>query len=77
MAVTTFDRVERIERKVSGKGFAGRLLERYMDAQMKKARLRVNAYLQNLSDATLTDMGYTPADIRNIRKSDATIALIV
>jgi hypothetical protein len=77
MAVTTFDRIGKIDGKASGKGFARRLLERYTDAQMKKARLRVNAYLQTLDDRRLTELGYTPADIRNIRQSDSNVRLIV
>jgi len=44
---------------------------------MKKAQLRVNAYLQNLDDKALTDLGYTPADIRNIRQADSTMGLII
>jgi uncharacterized protein YjiS (DUF1127 family) len=77
MAVTTFDHIGKIEDKVSGKGFARRLLDRYIDAQMKKAQLRVNAYLQNLDDKALTDLGYSPADIRNIRQADSTMGLII
>jgi hypothetical protein len=77
MAVATFDRVGTIEDKVKGKGFVARFLDRYVDAQMQKARLRVNAYLQTLDDRSLAEMGYTPADIRNIRKTDATIGLVV
>jgi hypothetical protein len=77
MAVTTFDSVGKIEGKVSGKGFVRRVLDRYIDAQMNKARLRVNAYLNTLDDKGLAELGYTPADIRNIRKTDATFALVV
>ena len=77
MAVTTFDRVRGYDDGVEGKGFARRFLDRYTDAQMKKARMRVNAYLQSLDDNSLAQLGYTPADIRNIRRSEASLGLIL
>ncbi len=77
MAVTTFDSVGKIDSKVRGKGFLRRVMDRYLDSQMNKARLRVNAYLQTLDDRALAELGYTPADIRNIRRTDATIGLVV
>ena len=48
-----------------------------MDAQMKKARLRVNAYLQTMDDSALDRLGYTPAEIRDIRASDSTAGVII
>jgi hypothetical protein len=77
MAVTTFERVGGIGDKASGKGFARRLMDRYIDAQMQKAQRRVNAYLQTMDDKTLAGLGYSQADIRNIRASDSSIGLIV
>jgi hypothetical protein len=73
MAVTTFEGIG----KVGGRSFARRLLDRYMDAQMKKARLRVNAYLQTMDDSALDRLGYTPAEIGDIRASDSTAGVII
>jgi hypothetical protein len=77
MATTTFDRVQSLDGASKEKGVLRRALDRYIDAQMNKARLRVNAYLQGLDDKALDELGYTPADIRNIRASDASVSLII
>jgi hypothetical protein len=77
MAVTTFDRVGGVEREAKAKGFARRLFDRFVDAQMQKARLRVNAYLQSLDDKALGNLGYTEADIKNIRARDASVGMVV
>jgi len=77
MTTATFDRIERIEAGAKTKGFARRLFDRYLDAQMRKAHLRVNAYLQSLDDKALAGLGYTQADIRNIRQREASVGLIV
>jgi len=77
MTTATFDRIDRIETGAKTKGFAHRLFDRYIDAQMRKAHLRVNAYLQTLDDKALGKLGYTPGDIRNIRRRDASVGVIV
>ena len=77
MAATTFERIGKIDGKISGKGFARRLLDRYIEAQMKKAGLRVNAYLRTLNDKRLTELGYTPSEILIIRATDATLGSVV
>lgn len=77
MAVTTFDRASEIVGSEKSKGFARRLLDRYIEAQMKRAHLRVNAYLQSLDDKALGQLGYTPGDIRNIRRREASLGLII
>jgi hypothetical protein len=77
MTTATFDRIDRIEAGAKTKGFARRLFDRYLEAQMRKAHLRVNAYLQTLDDKTLGELGYTRADIRNIRQRDASVGVIV
>ena len=77
MATTTFDRAQTSNGKAGAKGFGRRLLDRYIDARMMKARLQVNAYLQSLDDKALTRLGYTPSDIRNIRRSEASDSLMV
>ena len=77
MATTTFIGPADVSGKVKSKGFARRLLDRYIDAQMKRAALRVNAYLQSLDDTALSQLGYTPADIRNIRRRNASIGLMI
>jgi uncharacterized protein YjiS (DUF1127 family) len=75
MAITTFDRG--LDAPGGAKGFARRLLDRYIDAQMQRAQLRVNAALQRLDNKTLSDLGYTSADITNIRRAEASISLLV
>lgn len=77
MATTTFDRVDAIAAPAKGKSFGRRLLDRYIDAQMQKAHLRVNAYLQSLDDKSLASLGYTPADISNIRAREAAVSLMI
>ena len=77
MAVTANDRVDGVERESTAKGFARRLLDRYLDSQMQRARLRVNAYLQSLDDKALGNLGYTAADIKNIRERDASVGMVV
>jgi hypothetical protein len=77
MATTTFDGAVGTAGNTNSKSFARRLLDRYMDAQMKKATLRVNAYLQSLDDTALSQLGYTPADIRNIRRREASLGLMI
>lgn len=76
MAITTFDRIG-IDGEAKAKGFGRRVLDRYIDAQMQKAKLRVNAYLQSLDDRALGNLGYTASDIKNIRERDASVGLIV
>jgi hypothetical protein len=74
MAVTTFERSSAYEGAAKSKGFARRLLDRYIDAQMRKARRHVNAYLQGLDDNALGKLGYSVTEIQHIRQSDANIA---
>ena len=77
MAITTFDRAKTSNDTASAKSFGRRLFDRYIDAQMAKARLQVNAYLQSLDDKALNRLGCTPADIRNIRRSEASDSLMM
>ena len=77
MATATFDRAHSLDAPVKGKGFVRRVLDRYIDAQMKRAQIRVNAYLQTLDDKALVDLGYSPADIAEIRRANAAVALVV
>ena len=77
MATMTFDSIGKHDGKMRAKGFARRFMDRYVDAQMKKARLRVNAYLQRLNDEALGKLGYTPAEIQAIRASDASVGLMI
>jgi hypothetical protein len=76
MAVTTFERAGSYDAAGKSKGFARRLLDRYIDAQMRKARRHVNAYLNGLDDNSLRNLGYTDADIKLIRQSDEHIPLM-
>ena len=77
MAITTFDRAQTLGGTSNTTGFARRLFDRFIEAQTAKARLRVNAYLQSLDDQALARLGYTPADISNIRRSKSNISAIV
>lgn len=77
MAAITFDGIGKRDGKMKAKGFARRLMDRYVDAQMKRAQLRVNAYLQRLNDEALGKLGYTPAEIQAIRASDAGVGLMI
>jgi hypothetical protein len=76
MAVTTFERAGAYNGAAKSKGFARRLLDRYIEAQMRKAQRHVNAYLQGLDDNSLRNLGYSEAEIQLIRQSDANIAPI-
>jgi hypothetical protein len=74
MAVTTFERAGAYDGAAKSKGFARRLLDRYIDAQMRKAQRHVNAYLQGMDDNALRNLGYSEAEIKLIRQSDAYFA---
>ena len=74
MAVTTFERAGAYDGAAKSKGFARRLLDRYIDAQMRKAQRQVNAYLRGLDDNALRNLGYSGAEIERIRQSDANIS---
>jgi hypothetical protein len=76
MAVMTFERAGAYDGAAKSKGFARRLLDRYIEAQMRKARRHVIAYLQGLDDKALRNLGYSGAEIERIRQSDASIAPI-
>jgi hypothetical protein len=76
MAVTTFERAGAYDRAATGKGFARRLLDRYIDAQMRKAQRHVNAYLQGMDDSALRNLGYLEEEIKCIRQSAAYFAPI-
>lgn len=77
MTTTTFDRASGLGSARTGKGLVRRMMDRFVDAQMHKAQLRINAYLQSLDDKALAQMGYTPADIQNIRRSEASISTYI
>lgn len=77
MTVTTFERAGAYDGAAKSKGFARRLLDRYIDAQMRRAQRHVNAYLQGLNDNALRNLGYSQADIKLIRETGANISPIV
>ena len=77
MAVTTFERAGAYDGAAKSKSFARRLLDRYIDAQMRRAQRHVNAYLQGLNDNALRNLGYSQADIKLIRETGANISPIV
>lgn len=77
MTATTFDRAGTARAQRTGKGFIRRFMDHYMEVQMKRAQLRVNAYLRGLGDGDLQALGYTPAEIRAIRNREASISVMV
>lgn len=77
MTTTTFGRVGAYRPERGGTSIWRRLFDRYTAAQMRKAQLRVNAYLQGLSDSELHGLGYRPADIRRIRNSPAAVSVML
>lgn len=66
-ALSGADTIVRIAPK-SG-GFFQRLMRRVVEAQERKARAMVNGFLATQSDERLADLGYTPAEIKSIRRS--------
>lgn len=77
MASMTFDRAGAYNEAAKGRSFARRFLDRYTEAQMRKAERYVNAYLQGLDDDALSTLGYSQDEIARIRESDVNIAPIV
>jgi hypothetical protein len=76
MTAATFARAGSYDAASGSKGFMRRLLDRYIEVQMRKARRHVNAYLQNLDDNSLRNLGYCDADIKLIRQSDTDVSLM-
>jgi len=77
MVTTTLDRASGLGTQRTGKGLLRRMADRYIEAQIRKAELRVNAYLQSLDDKALSKMGYTAAQIRDIRGRDASVSAYI
>lgn len=49
------------------RGFFGRILDRFVQARMKHAQIQVGAYLAQLSDARLKDLGFTADETKALR----------
>lgn len=84
MSITTFDHADGLGAVNTGasfskteKGFFGRFLDRYIDAQMRRAQLRVNSYLQRLDDGALASLGYSQDEIVEIRRREAAPSLFI
>lgn len=50
------------------RGFFGRMLDRFVQARMKHAQVKVGAYLVQLSDARLKDLGFTADETKAVRE---------
>jgi hypothetical protein len=77
MATTTLARAQSLEGRNEARGFFSRLLDRYIESRMARARLQVNAYLQSLDDEALATLGYRKAEIDEIRRRPAHISQMV
>ena len=49
------------------RGFIGRMLDGFVQARMKHAEIQVGAYLAQLSDARLQDLGFTADETKALR----------
>jgi hypothetical protein len=49
------------------RGFFGRMFDRFVQARMKHAQVQVGAYLAELSDARLKDLGFTADETKALR----------
>ena len=77
MAIT-FDRVTAINSgHTEGKSFLKRTFDRFVEARTREAQRHINAYLQRQDDETLTKLGYTGAQIGEIRRSDAAVPALI
>lgn len=50
------------------RGFFGRILDRVVRARVKHGQVYVQAYLTQLSDARLKDLGFTADDTKALRE---------
>lgn len=50
------------------RGFFGRMLDRFVQARMKHAQVQVGAFLAQLSDARLKDLGFTADETKALRE---------
>jgi hypothetical protein len=50
------------------RGFFGRILDRFVQARVKQAEGQVQAYLAQLSDARLKDLGLTVDETKALRE---------
>jgi hypothetical protein len=76
MAILTIDRAGNYAASSHGKGLLRRAMDRYIDAQIRKAERYVNAYLQHFDDSALSNLGYSPAEIKRVRQSGAYVPMI-
>jgi hypothetical protein len=53
------------------RGFFGRMLDRAIQARVKHAQVQVQAYLAQLSDARLKDLGFTADETKALREKGA------
>jgi hypothetical protein len=77
MATTALARAQSFGGRNEARGFFGRLLDRYIEARMARARLHVTAYLQRLDDEALAKLGYRTSEINEIRRRPAHVSLMV
>jgi hypothetical protein len=53
------------------RGFFGRILDRFVQARIKHAQVQVQAYMAQLSDARLKDLGFTADETKALREKGA------
>jgi len=53
------------------RGFFGRILDRVIEARIKQAEVQVQAYMAQLSDARLKDLGFSADETKALREKGA------
>lgn len=53
------------------RGFFGRILDRLIQARVKQGQVQVQAYLAQLSDVRLKDLGFTADQTKALREKGA------
>ena len=64
---TTLDLHDSVGTEPVGTGFWSRAFRRYMAAREASARAMVEGHLSRLSEESLVELGFEPADVRRIR----------
>ncbi len=71
MATTYNSVITRDAATRSRPGFAGRMLQRYIEARQKEADRLVGDYLRNFDDVSLKGMGYSGPEIAKLRSVES------
>lgn len=68
MSATTYTNVPRARQASEAGGWFSNLLERMVEAQAARVRKEVYTQLRGFNDETLRDLGFTAADIEQLRR---------